>query len=201
MLHPHTPWPTPDTLTRLVVEAQRGPASAVNALLAALLPALVSYYARRIDGDLADDLAQAALLRIHGALPGIEPERADAFIATVARNVLRTGYAQRGRALRRWAPEQFAEDEAASTVVDHHLEYWELARAVHEAANSALTPQQREIVLGLLRDESPAEIAVRLNISPITVRTRLQRARAVLRRELWSYLGNDTPKDTKDRTG
>ncbi|MET0399141.1 MAG: sigma-70 family RNA polymerase sigma factor [Longimicrobiaceae bacterium] len=201
MLHPHTPWPAPDALTRLVVEAQRGPASAVNALLAALWPALVSYYARRIGGDLTDDLAQAALLRIHGALPEIEPERADAFIATVARNVLRTGYAQRGRALRRWAPEQFAEDEAAPTAADRHLEYRELARAVHEAANSALTPQQREIVLGLLRDESPAEIAVRLNISPITVRTRLQRARAVLRRELRSYPDNNSSEDRQDRIG
>lgn len=201
MLHPHTPWPAPEALTRLVVEAQRGPASAVDALLAALWPALVSYYARRIGGDLADDLAQAALLRIHGALPGIEPERADAFIGTVARNVLRTGYAQRGRALRRWAPEQFAEDEVTPTAADRHLEYRELARAVHEAANSALTPQQREIVLGLLREESPAEIAARLNISPITVRTRLQRARAILRRELWLYLNSDTPEDTQDRTG
>jgi RNA polymerase sigma-70 factor (ECF subfamily) len=201
MLHPHTPWPAPEALTRLVAEAQCGSASAVNALLSTLWPALVSYYARRIGGDLADDLAQAALLRIHGALPGIEPERADAFIATVARNVLRTGYAQQGRALRRWAPEQFAEDKSAPTAADRHLEYRELARAVHDAANSALTPQQREIVLSLLREESPAEIAARLNISPITVRTRLQRARAVLRRELWPYLNPDTPEDTQDRTG
>jgi RNA polymerase sigma-70 factor (ECF subfamily) len=201
MLHPHTPWPAPDALTRLVGEAQRGPASAVNALLAALWPALVSYYARRIGGDLADDLAQAALLRIHGALPGIEPERADAFIATVARNVLRSGYAQRGRALRRWAPEQFAEDVEAPTAADRHLEYRELSRAVREVANSTLTPQQREIVLGLLREETPAEIAARLNISPITVRTRLQRARAVLRRELWPYLDAGTSEDTQDRTG
>lgn len=200
MLHPHAPWPAPDVLTRLVREAQRGSAAAVNALLAALSPALVSYYSRRIGGDLAADLAQAALIRVHGALPGIEPERADAFIATVARNVLRSGYAQRGRALRRWAPEQFAEDEAAPTAADRHLEYRELARAVHEVANSALTPQQREIVLGLLREESPAEIAARLNISPITVRTRLQRARAVLRRELRSYLDSDDA-DPRDRTG
>lgn len=200
MLHPHTPWPAQDALKRLVVEAQRGPASAVNALLAALRPALVSYYARRISGDLADDLTQAALIRVHGALPGIEPERADAFIATVARNVLCSGYAQRGRALRRWAPEQFAEDVEAPTAVDRHLEYKELVRAVKQLAEADLPPKMQEVVLGLLRDETPAEIAARLGISPITVRGHLMRARAVLRRELRPYLDPDD-SDPQDRTG
>jgi RNA polymerase sigma factor (sigma-70 family) len=163
----------------------------VNALLATLGPALVTYYARRIGGDLADDLAQAALLRIHGALPGIEPERADAFIATIARNVLRSAYAQRGRALRRWAPEQFAEGMASPAAADRHLEYKELVRAVKQLADADLPPKMREVVLGLLRDETPAEIAARLGISQATVRMHVMRARAVLRRELRPYLDPD----------
>jgi RNA polymerase sigma factor (sigma-70 family) len=187
MLHPYTPWPLPEALSRLVLEAQRGPASAVDALLAELRPALVSYYTRRIAGDLAEDLAQAALLRVHSALPGIEPERADRFIATIARNVLRSGYAQRGRTLRRWAPEQ-------------QLEYKELVRAVKQLAEADLPPKMQQVVLGLLRDETPAEIATRLGISQATVRMHVMRARAVLRRELRPYLEpNDS--DPQDQAG
>ncbi|HEV2150464.1 MAG TPA: sigma-70 family RNA polymerase sigma factor [Longimicrobiaceae bacterium] len=200
MLHPYAPWPAPDVLAGLVSEAQRGPASAVDTLLAALRPALVSYYSGRITGDLAEDLAQAALLRIHGALPGIEPERADRFIATIARNVLRSGYAQRGRALRRWAPEQLAEGVASPAAADRHLEYKELARAVKQLAEADLPPKMQQVVLGLLRDETPAEIAARLGISQATVRMHLMRARAVLRRELRPYLDPDG-SDPQDRTG
>ncbi|MET0399140.1 MAG: sigma factor-like helix-turn-helix DNA-binding protein [Longimicrobiaceae bacterium] len=73
--------------------------------------------------------------------------------------------------------------------------------AVHRVSKSALTPQQQEIVLGLLADESPSEIAIRLGISPVTVRTRLMRARAVLRRELHSYLDSPESGEKKDRAG
>jgi RNA polymerase sigma factor (sigma-70 family) len=200
MLHPHSPWPAPDVLTRLVLEAQRGPAAAVNSLLAALRPALVSYYSHRIAGDLAEDLAQSALIRIHGALPGIEPERADRFISTVVRNVLRSAYAQRGRALRRWAPEHFAEQIASPAAADRHLEHRELVHVVKQLAEADLPPKMREVVLGLLRGETPAEIAVRLDVSPVTVRGHLMRARAVLRRELHSFL-DSAESDPRGRTG
>lgn len=200
MLHPHTPWPAPDVLTRLVFDAQRGSAGAVDALLSALLPALVTYYSRRIAGDHAEDLAQAALLRVHGALPSIEPERADRFIATIARNVLRSGYAQRGRALRRWAPEQFAEGMPSPAAADQQLEYKELVRAVKQLAEANLPPKMKEVVLGLLRDETPADIAARLGISQATVRMHVMRARAVLRRELHAYL-DSVRSEPQDGTG
>lgn len=67
-------------------------------------------------------------------------------------------------------------------------EYTELARAVHRVASAHLTQPQREVVLGLLRGEDTGEIATRLGISPVTVRTRLMRARAILQDELRSYL-------------
>ncbi|HEV2150462.1 MAG TPA: hypothetical protein VGR37_23885 [Longimicrobiaceae bacterium] len=39
---------------------------------------------------------------------------------------------------------------------DRHLEYKELARAVKQLALADLTPKMQQVVLGLLRDESPA---------------------------------------------
>jgi DNA-directed RNA polymerase specialized sigma24 family protein len=44
------------------------------------------------------------------------------------------------------------------------------------------------VVLALLRGQTTAEIAASQGVSPITVRTRLMRARAILRRELPDYL-------------
>jgi DNA-directed RNA polymerase specialized sigma24 family protein len=70
---------------------------------------------------------------------------------------------------------------------DTQLEYEELVLAVHRAS---LTLQQdlRAVVIGLLRGDSSAEIATALNISPVTVRTRLMQVRAILRPELAAYL-------------
>lgn len=83
---------------------------------------------------------------------------------------------------------------------DRHLEYQELVRAVKQIAESDLPPKMQEVVLGLLRDETTAEIATRLGISPSTVRMHIMRARAVLRRELRPYL--ESPEsDPQDRTG
>ena len=88
-----SPWPPPATVTSLVAEAQSGSAESVNTLLTALRPALVGFFARRLSDDAAEDLAQAALLRIARALPSIEPDRADRFILTIACNLVRTATA------------------------------------------------------------------------------------------------------------
>ena len=95
MLRQHAGWPEAQVLRGLVQEAQRGVPNAVNALLGALRPALVAFFSRRLSNDVAEDLAQGALLRIAGALPRIDPERADSYVSTVARNLLRTAYRRR----------------------------------------------------------------------------------------------------------
>jgi RNA polymerase sigma factor (sigma-70 family) len=184
----HAVWPTTDATRELVAHAQRGEAPAVNTLLAALRPPLVAFFARRISPDLAEDLAQVALIRITRALPTIEPDRADRFIVTVACNLLRTAYSERNRDLQRWAPAELADAMMTGVSADRLTEYEELARAVLRISNASLPPELREVVLGLLRDETPAEIAARTGIHPVTVRTRLMRARAILRKGLQSHL-------------
>jgi RNA polymerase sigma factor (sigma-70 family) len=200
--HPTT-WPTPDTLTQLVATAQSaGTEPSVNALLAALRPALVSFFSRTMAHDAAEDLAQAALVRIHRALPNIDPARAHPYIMTIACNLARTAYADRARDNRRRAPEEAADGFVVQTAADKHAQYRELALAVHRVASAKMPQTQRDVVLGLLRGDTPAEIAEQHGISPVTVRTRLMRARAVLHRELRPFL-DDGPADERpqDRAG
>lgn len=168
--------------------AQGDEAPALDTLLAALRPWLVAFFARRIAKDTAEDLAQAALIRITRALRQIDPERADRYVSTVARNLLRTEYQRRARDRSRSAPAELGEAVESPVSLDRQTEHEELIRAVHRASVATLPPELREIVLGLLRGLSPSEIAAELGINPVTIRTRLLRARALLRRELWPYL-------------
>jgi RNA polymerase sigma-70 factor (ECF subfamily) len=181
-------WPAAEIVARLVSDAQHGSATSVDALLSALRPPLVGFFARRLSDDEAEDLAQAALLRITRALPSIEPYRADRFIVTIACNLVRTAYARRARDQRRWAPEELADTADRTTAADRHAEFEELAREVHRICAAEMSPKLQEVMLGLLRGETPEETAERLKLNPVTVRTRLVRARAILRRELRPYI-------------
>lgn len=184
-------WPAAETVARLISDAQSGSADSVETLLSALRPPLLGFFARRLTADAAEDLAQAALLRITRALPSIEPDRADRFIVTIACNLVRTAYSRRAREQGRWAPEELADTTQDTAAADRHAEYEELAREVHRICASELPPALRDVMLGTLRGETPTEIAERLDLNPVTVRTRLMRARAIMRRELRPFLDLD----------
>src|SRR6266567_1061702 len=188
MTDPSSVWPAQETLGQLVREAQRDGTDALNRLLATLRPALVSFFERRLPSGLAEteDLAQVALMRIARALRRIDPERADDYIVTVARNLLRTAYRERARDLGRYLPvgTQLA---SAIRLPDCEAEYEELVLAVHRAVLNKLPPPLREIVNRVVEDQSPLQIAEELHVNPVTVRTRLRRARSMLRRELTAY--------------
>ncbi len=83
-----------------------------------------------------------------------------------------------------------AEEIDTTPTADRNAEWREVARAVYRISTVSMPPALREVVLGLLRGETPSETAARLRISPVTVRTRLLRARAILRKELEPYLGS-----------
>ena len=194
-------WPEPARLTALVREAQSGEARAVDALLNALRPPLVAFFARRLASDEAEDLAQVTLVRIAHALPWIQPERADDYVITVARNRLRTAYRRWARDGRRHAPGGVADDvESPATAADLQAELEDLARVVARVAAAELPPALHEVVLGLLRGETPAEIAARLHLNPVTVRTRLVRARAILRDRLRPF-ADDPDASGENRAG
>src|SRR3989441_11726087 len=180
-------WPASEMLGQLVREAQRDGPDALNRLLATLRPALMRFFERRFPPEVTEDLAQLALMRIAKALRRIDPERADSYTITVARNLLRTAYRERARDVHRYVP--VAADLASATLPpDSQAEYEELVLAVHRAVLTKLPHPLRQIVDELLEDKSPLQIADELHVSPVTVRTRLMRARWILRRELAAYV-------------
>src|SRR6184192_1065320 len=145
MTDPSFAWPARETLGQLVREAQRDGTDALNRLLAALRPALVAFFERRLPSDQTEDLAQLALIRISKASRRIDPERADSYTITVARNLLRTAYRERARDLRRYVPVG-AELASVVPLPDSQAEYEELVLAVHRAVVAKLPRHLREVV-------------------------------------------------------
>jgi RNA polymerase sigma factor (sigma-70 family) len=183
-----TAWPEATKLTSLVREAQKHEGRSLETLLVSLRPAFVRYFSRRLAPENAEDLAQNALIRVAGALHRIDPERADGYVATVARNLLRTAYRRRAIEAQRIGDIEWLDVTESHETSESQAELKELVRAVHRVANAALAPELADIIRGLLHGETPAEIARRQNVSPVTIRTRLLRARAVLRKELVGYI-------------
>lgn len=188
MLYSSFGWPSAEILDRLIRDARDGRSTAVDELLTLLRPPLLAFFRRKSAVDGAEDLAQMALIRIVRAIGRIDPQRADAYISTVARNLLRTAYKATARDRSREGEVDTNDLPAGSVDEQRRIEYRELALAIHRACVEKLGPGLREVAVGVLRGESTVEIATALHISPVTVRTRLMRVRAVLRHELADYL-------------
>jgi len=71
---------------------------------------------------------------------------------------------------------------------DSQAEYEELVLAVHRTVLTKLPRPLQDIMSRVLDDETPSQIADEVHVSPVTVRTRLMRARWILRRELVAYM-------------
>ncbi len=193
MRGPHSVQLNADRLAVLVRAAQQDQTRALDILLSTVRPALLSHFSRRVAEDLADDLAQIALIRIVKALPRIEPERASAFIGTIGANLLRTALRRRARDSERLAASITPDELESDLTADAGVEYEDLIQAVLRASRQSLPNELRDVVQALLRGESRADIAAAHGISQITVRTRLMRARLILREELGQTLPTVSP--------
>jgi RNA polymerase sigma factor (sigma-70 family) len=191
-----------DQLTLLVTAAQQDETRALDKLLSTVRPALFSYFARRVPDDLADDLAQIALIRIVKALPRIDPKRASGFIGTIGQNLLRTAFRRQARDARRVAPSITPDELESGVTADQEIDLQDLLDAVMRASSRTLTHELRDVVTALLRGEDRADIAAKQGISQITVRTRLMRARVILREELGevTVAGRGSPTGKSPRT-
>lgn len=178
-----------DQLALLVTAAKQDENRALDRLLTAVRPPLFSYFARRVPDDLADDLTQIVLIRIVKALPRIDPTRASGFIGTIGHNVLRTAFRREAREARRVASSVTPDELESDVTADREVEMQDLLDAVMRASTRTLTHELRDVVTALLRGEDRAEIATTQGISQITVRTRLMRARVILREELGEAAG------------
>jgi type IV secretion system protein VirB11 len=184
---PGEAWLDQDEVIDLVRAAQRDGPCAVDALLARLRPSFLAFFARRLEPDAAEDLAQIALIRIARGLRRIDPERAGQYAVTVALNRLRSERRRRAREATVFAPGELGDAVGSPASADLQVEYRDLARAVHRASVTTLPPDLRDVVLGLARGLSPSELAAQQHVTPVTIRRRLRRARALLRPALRFY--------------
>lgn len=191
-----------DQLALLVAAAQQDETRALDRLLSTVRPTLFSYFARRVPDDLADDLAQIALIRIVKALPRIDPKRAGGFIGTIGQNLLRTAFRRQARDARRVAPSITPDELESGVTADQEVDLRDLLDAVMRASSRTLTHELRDVVTALLRGQDRADIAAKQGISQITVRTRLMRARVILREELGevAVTGRRSPNGKSPRT-
>jgi RNA polymerase sigma factor (sigma-70 family) len=144
------------------------------------------YLARRVGAELADDLAAETFAQAFRVRVRYRPLTPDArpWLYGIAANLLfkhRRGEARRLRALAR-ARSEVAHDDAESAL--ERVDAAALAPRV-AAALRGLAPRDREVLLLFAWAElGYAEIGVALAIPVGTVRSRLNRARAQVQREL-----------------
>ena len=176
-----------EKLAMLVIAAQRDGDRAIDTLLKAIRSPLAEYFTRHLPADEADDLAQLALIRVARALPRIDADRASAFVATIAQNLLRTAQRRMARDAKRFTSNAVIDKIESALRADEEADQHDLVEAVRRVSVTALPRELREIVLALMRGQSHAEIAAKQGVRQVTVRTRLVRARAILREELRQY--------------
>ena len=184
MLHVHGVRLNTAHIATLVHDAQSEKPNSIDQLLTTVRPALFRYFRRHLPPDVADDLAQLALIRITRALPRIDAARGHAFISRVAQNLLRSAYKRRHREALRHAATIDVDAIESRTVADGDAEWHEAEALVRSAVERVLPRELRETMLALLHGQSHAEIALSQGVSRITVRTRLLRARMLLKMEL-----------------
>lgn len=169
-------------LLRVAADADR---DAFNALFVFFAPRIKSYLMKiGAAADLADDLAQEAMLRVWRKAKLFDPSKASAstWIFTIARNV-------RIDAARRAAKPDLDPNEP-SLIPDHDPEPGTLIdRSAREekirASFAALPTAQYEVVrLHFLEDLAHSEIADRLNLPLGTVKSRLRLAFDKIRKDL-----------------
>ena len=162
-------------LDRLMALAADGERTAIDPLFAALWPLAVRY-ATRLVGDLGEDCAQEALVRMFGQLPRYDRER-DALTWALTHVTWQARTARRTQQRRNEVPATEAPVAHAGLVDGASLvEDRELVRAA-VATLAELPPRDAEIIVATLVDDD----ALRQALAPATFRKRLERALARLR--------------------
>ena len=137
------------------------------------------------DGFDAEDAVQEAFIRLARRPDVIEQRNALAWLLGVVRNaclrMLRPFLRER-----RVLGERVEGDLARSNQVepDAALERWELVRAVHAAISELEKPYREVLVLRDLEGLSGDETCTALRLEPSAMKTRLHRARVMLRERI-----------------
>ena len=161
--------------------AQRGQPRAFDRLADALLPRLRRWALAHVaSGDDADDIAQEVLLKTHRSLSGFGFEsRFTTWVYAVTRRTAADWHRKRHRR-KRLMEEQF-EPPRETAIRGAELDSQALTDLVHREYRQ-LPNRQREVFdLADLQGIPLTEIAEMLEMSPITARVHLHRARASIR--------------------
>ncbi|GAB2951151.1 RNA polymerase sigma factor [Nonomuraea fastidiosa] len=160
----------------LVVRAQLGERDALAELVSRWRTPVWTYVRRMLDAERADDVSQEVWLAVVRGLPRLrEPDRFAPWLFTIARRSVMDRL--RGRYAEPPAP---AGDETAADPAGAALDRAELI-----AALALLPPPEREIlVLHYLQDLPVEDCAQICGIPAGTVKSRLSRARRLMRARL-----------------
>lgn len=187
------PLPVERTDAELVARARAGDAGAFAALVDRHQDALVAYLARLSgSAERAEELAQETFVRVHRTLGRYrERGRFAAWLYRVATNAQRSDQRRR----RRWraiAPVFAASSpESPCTAADQLLEL-ELQRQLRRALARLPLRFRAPLVLHELEGLSVRDVAEVLGCAEGTVKSRLARARARLKRDLEPYWNGDS---------
>ncbi|WP_036966983.1 RNA polymerase sigma factor [Promicromonospora kroppenstedtii] len=167
----------------LVVRAQLGSRSALEDLVTRWQRPVWLYVRRMLDSERADDVAQEAWIAVVRALPRLrEPDRFAPWLFTIVRravlNRLRDQYADRHDLV--GGPDRGAFDRPDDAVPDAVDELVDRAEMIDRLAG--LPVLEREVlVLHYLEDLSVQDCAQVCGVPSGTVKSRLNRARRLLR--------------------
>jgi RNA polymerase sigma factor (sigma-70 family) len=163
----------------LVVRAQLGEHMAVAELVVRWQKPVWTYVRRMLDAERADDVAQEIWLAVVRGLPRLrEPDRFAPWLFTIARRSVTDRL--RGQYARQRREELAASDLVTNDPVEAMVDHAELIRALSE-----LPLLEREVlVLFYLEDLSVEDCAQICRVPVGTVKSRLNRARRLLREHL-----------------
>ncbi|MEZ4450658.1 MAG: sigma-70 family RNA polymerase sigma factor [Nannocystaceae bacterium] len=188
-LEPQRAAPPPELDEVTLLRAQRGDPRARRDLVVRYQRPVFAILSRMLHGhgrELIEDVAQDTFLRVFKALPTFErggPARLSTWILTIASNRA-IDELRRRRRPQLPLPDDHGADENGGAPADAIAERRMLARVLEQAI-ADLTPEHRAaFMLREYHELSYEEIAEHLQIDLGTVKSRLSRARAALRRAL-----------------
>jgi RNA polymerase sigma-70 factor (ECF subfamily) len=170
---------TDQTDALLAIRCQLGESEAWEALVLRWHPRLWAFISRMIsDGARAEDILQTVWLRVVRSMGRLrEPERLAPWLYGVARAAV----ADEFRAQYRVPPTEEFDDAAQK---DEHVDRFATADAI-ESGLRQLHPIDREaVVLHYLEDLPLASVADICGVPPGTIKSRLHRARRLMRKTL-----------------
>ena len=177
--------------------AARGDDEALGLLVRAYHDRVYRFGARVCrDGFDADDAVQEAFVKLARRPDVMRDQGALSWLMSVVRTTclkMLRPFRRERRALGERVDDGAAAEAVASTEADPQraLERWETVRAVHEAIAKLERPYREVIVMRDLEGLTGDEACEALGLEPAAMKTRLHRARAMLREELLRKRASD----------